>query len=205
MVNETMETRDPYNHPYMHKRVSWSAIVMGALVGLGLGFLLNLFGFAIGLSAFTQPEDGAATIAIGGCLGMLIGVIVTMTAAGYTAGYFGRYHCPHRNLGIVYGFCTWTLSLILAALIAGPVTQHAMNLSNTATQVTQQAGGAETIKPTGDQGAQGNQGTQNQVAQAMTQPGTWAWGMFLIFVMFFIGALFSCLGAIWGMSCKRND
>jgi len=93
--------------------------------------------------------------------------------------------------------------LILAALIAGPLTQHAMNISKAATEVTQQAGVAETRTPAAAD--QGNEATQNQAAPALTQPSTWSWGIFLIFVMFFLGALSSSLGAIWGMSCKRDD
>lgn len=69
----------------------WTAVIAGALVGLGIGFLLNLFGAAIGLSAYKMNQS-EAVLAIGGVIGLLIGVIVAMGASGFVAGYLGRFH-----------------------------------------------------------------------------------------------------------------
>ncbi len=48
------------------KRISWSAILIGAIVAVGLGFLLNMFCLAIGLSAFTLDDQGKTVVAVGG-------------------------------------------------------------------------------------------------------------------------------------------
>ena len=76
-------SQHPTYHSCLYKRMSWTAIFVGALIGTGLGFLLHLFGIAIGLSAFSLTPDGATAVAIGGIVGMLIGVIASMLAAGY--------------------------------------------------------------------------------------------------------------------------
>ena len=45
-----------------HSHICWSAIFAGAFVGVGLGFLLHLFGSAIGLSAYSSNSTGAQAI-----------------------------------------------------------------------------------------------------------------------------------------------
>ncbi|MBA2650910.1 MAG: hypothetical protein H0U73_01370, partial [Tatlockia sp.] len=53
-LRDTTIARDSYTWP----KISWSAIFSGALIGLGLGFLLQLFGIAIGLSAYHSTSAG---------------------------------------------------------------------------------------------------------------------------------------------------
>src|SRR5687767_10657531 len=72
------------------KAISWTAILAGALVGMGLTFLLNTFSIGIGLSLVRTTEDGLTSLAIGGFIGLLIGAIVSMFAAGFTAGCLGK-------------------------------------------------------------------------------------------------------------------
>jgi len=48
MLNEpTIRKEIHHDCTHTYKRISWTAIFIGALVGLGLGFLLNLFGFKL--------------------------------------------------------------------------------------------------------------------------------------------------------------
>ena len=79
-----MATQVQNDHQHDHhcnKRISWSAILTGALVGVGLSFLLNLFGVAIGLSAFSMGDHGPASLAIGGLLGLIASTIIAMYCA----------------------------------------------------------------------------------------------------------------------------
>lgn len=57
MITEN-KVLDKSTHDYQNyeKRVSWSAIIAGAFVGLGISFLLYVFGAAIGLSSFTATQ-----------------------------------------------------------------------------------------------------------------------------------------------------
>ncbi|MGQ3888715.1 hypothetical protein ACQUW5_06735 [Legionella sp. CNM-1927-20] len=189
------------------RRISWSAVFVGALVGVGLGFLLNLFGLAIGLTAFSVNNDtGATAVAIGGLIGILIGIIASMVAAGYTAGYLGRYYCPKKNIGVIYGFTTWTLALLLSAIVTAHVGNYAASYTNNMARTgvsarnDTMATAANTLTPTTTQA-----GTNNRTTTVTASPESLAASAFIVFVLFFLGALACCFGAVWGMSCKRDD
>ena len=202
--NEAINVSHCCNHHHF-KRISWTAIVIGAIVGVGLGFLLNLFGTAIGLSAFTLSNDGAIVLAVGGLIGIIIGIIASMLAAGYAAGYFGRLYCPQRNLGIVYGFTTWSVALLLSAVVGAQVSAYVTSYSNTISHsvfvaVTDKTHSSPevSLKTAAEDGHQ-------KIIEMTVSHSSLAWSAFSVFALFFIGALASCVGACWGMSCKRED
>lgn len=221
MDNDNIHPHHEHCTTYHRRRVSWSAIFAGALVGAGLGALLHLYGLAIGLHAFTAPADGtASTIAIGGLLGMLIGVIASMFVAGYTAGYLGRQYCPMKNLGILYGFITWSAALILTALIAHHVTNYATSyrnaISNSELVVDNDSAAAANTLPANKTPAATDKTTvsksqkpsDNAVATDVKPVATLdnlTITAYIVFGFFFIGALSCCIGACCGMSCKRDD
>src|SRR5436305_611289 len=101
MINKDANIQDTHGGT-LFKSICWTAIFVGALVAVGLGFLLNLFSMAIGLSAVSN-SNGTMAVAIGGFIGLIIGVIVAMVVSGYVAGFLGRLHSQKRNLGILYG------------------------------------------------------------------------------------------------------
>ncbi|KTD22872.1 Uncharacterised protein [Legionella lansingensis] len=185
------------------KRISWSAIFIGALVGVGLSFLLNLFGVAIGLSAYSV-NNGSTTLAVGGLIGIIIGIIAAMLVAGYAAGYLGRGYCPQRNLGILYGFATWTVALLLSAVVTAHFSQYVQGYTRAVTNTVvvpdnSVSTPSVTVEPKSE-----DETTQSQVNVKVT-PEQLTWASFIIFVLFFIGAFATCVGACWGMSCKRID
>ena len=194
--------------PHLFKRISWTAIFVGALVGIGLSFLLNLFGMAIGLSAFTLSTDGAIVLAVGGLVGIIIGIIASMLAAGYAAGYLGRLHCPQRNLGIVYGFTTWSVALIFTAVIGAQISSYITSYSNAISHsvlVTSQDKTHPSTTLTVKTTPSSTVNADKKTIKVTASPNSLAWGALSVFAIFFIGAFASCLGACWGMSCKRED
>ncbi|KTC85058.1 hypothetical protein [Legionella brunensis] len=191
-------------HPHSFKRISWTAIFVGALTGVGLGFLLNLFGIAIGLSLFTLNPEGSAVLAIGGLLGLLIGIIASMVVAGYAAGYLGRLYCPKRNLGIIYGFTTWVVALVLTALIAGHTSQYVSTYTNNLTQTAVTSATQEKTNFQETSPKKTVTSDQNSIAINVS-PNNLAWAAFIVFVLFFIGAVSTCVGACWGMNCSSDD
>ncbi|WP_051555261.1 hypothetical protein [Legionella fairfieldensis] len=207
MKNNTIT--ETCHSPY-HSRVSWSAVFSGAFVGLGLGFLLHLFGMAISLSAYNAPSAGAATtIAVGGLLGLLIGTIASMGAAGFVAGYLGRFFHHSHCGGVLYGFLTWTMALLLAAIFAIPLAQHTSAYSKTlAPKVVVSDSMPQKIDVTTEK----NTSPSTTVSDKTDQPvvvkvssDTLTGSSWIIFTLFFIGALSSCIGACLGMKCKRNE
>ena len=192
---------DNQNHCHTTKRISWSAVLTGALIGVGLSFLLNLFGVAIGLSAFSMSEHGVETLAVGGLLGFIVSTIVAMFFAGYTAGYIGRLYVPKHNMGMIYGFTTWTVAVILSAVltshIGSYIDTYSTSVSRNTIVLTQAP--AVTNKP-----ATENQQKITAVIQKEISSGI-AIGAFVVFALFFLGAFSSCLGAHFGMSCKSKE
>jgi hypothetical protein len=206
MINETVAIHEAHCTIHAFKRISWTAIFVGALVGVGLGFLLNLFGIAIGLSVVTMNKEGAAALAIGGLIGALIAVIASMVVAGYAAGYLGRQHCPKRNLGIIYGFITWSLALLLSAAVMTQVSQYVSSYAHML------AGPTVMISPNASGGSvltvetpRSSVNKNQHVASAVAVPGSLAYGAFILFALFFIGAVSTCVGACWGMTCQKED
>jgi hypothetical protein len=184
-----------------HSHFSWSAIFAGAIIGVGLGFLLHLFGIAIGLSAYSASSSGAQAIAIGGVLGILIGVIVSMAAAGYVAGYLGRFKQCYCHGGIIYGFVTWSMALLLSALLVIPLTHYtSMYKYSLASSIVTKAAGSSDATPTPGEPQVVSKGADTDV----TTPSDLAWGGWLMFLLFFIGAISCCVGACWGLVCRKD-
>lgn len=187
------------------QRISWSAIVAGALVGVGLSFLLNLFGVAIGLSAFSMNDQGVASLAIGGLLGLLISTIIAMYFAGLVSGSLGKLFVPKRNMGIIYGFTTWSVVLVLSAVLTAHVGSYVDSYSTSVTQnsvVVMQ----DKTAPGASHAADASDAKQKIIALTPQQAsGGMAIGAFIIFALFFVGALASCIGAHHGMSCRSEE
>ncbi|MBX9704027.1 MAG: hypothetical protein K2X39_07720 [Silvanigrellaceae bacterium] len=187
--------------------ISWSAIFIGAFVGVGLGFLLNLFGLAIGLSIFTTGKDGAMVIAIGGIVGILIGTIAAMITAGYAAGHLARVFCMNRHHGILYGFATWSLALFLTAIVAAPlshyIADYSQRISHSALSIPKNQTDNIEVLATNSNSTVAIEEKADSV-QVKVAPASIATGAFIVFALFFIGAISSCIGACWGMGCCKE-
>lgn len=184
-----------------YKCVSWTAIIVGAIVGIGLSFLLNLFSVAIGLSVFSISTEGLVTLAVGGFIGLLIGGIISMFLSGFTAGYIARPYCSTRNLGLLYGFATWSLALILTVLLTSHVGQYISSysnfISNPATIIITTNESAPAVKASNS--------VQTIAVNAEKATNTFGIGAFIVFCLFFIGAISSCFGAACGISCRERE
>jgi hypothetical protein len=198
------------------KCLSWSAVIAGAVVAFVISFLLNLFGVAIGLSAFTNTQTGVQAIAIGGFVGLIIIAIVCMYVGGMVSGYLGRTYCDKRNLGALYGILAFGVALFFAILFASPMSHFVSNyndglygrsepakavianpMSDTSTVVSKS--GVNTNAPA--------MNSKNSTAAAATEENANDLGKaaFLTFILFAIGAFSACLGGHHGMTCKCRD
>lgn len=191
------------------KGISWSAVVAGTLVGIGLGFLLNLFNIAIGLSAFTVSKEGLETLAVGGFIGLLIGTIVSMFAAGWVSGFVARHCTFHKRKGVLYGFATWTLILLVTAAFASHLGDFldSYHFSITNTKGESMAAHANTNETQMSKNSPQRQADQNmhqeQTEKAVREVGV---SLFITFFLFFIGALSSCIGGYLGVChCKDEE
>lgn len=197
-------TLSQYHH-CRPKSFSWSAIFAGAFVGIGLTFLLNLFCVSIGLSIVKTSTEGVTALAVGSFIGLLISIIVAMFAAGMTAGYLARPFCFKRNLGILYGFIAWCLALILGVILATHMTRYVTSYTeyvNNRPAVVSVVNNdvSPAVSVAAKTKAKTNQ--SDVTVNAQKAVNNLGYSAFVVFVLFFVGALSSCFGGHCGMLCK---
>lgn len=193
-----------HNHGNMSgnfNRISWTAVIIGGLVGLGLSFLLNLFSVSIGLSLVSTTQEGIATLAIGGFIGLLIGAIISMFMAGFTAGYLGQPYCVKRNLGVLYGFSAWCVGLVLMVVLTSHITHYVAAYSDFIVHPTVVEVVNNNVSPV----ALSASGSADVVVNAQKTTNNLGITSLLIFILFFVGAVASCFGGHFGMVCKEGQ
>jgi hypothetical protein len=211
MVTETEHRRFCFS-----KSISWTAVIAGTLIALGLNFLLSLFGFAIGLSAFSTTKEGLVSLAIGGFIGFIIIAFVSMFVAGWAAGYIGRQHYVYnpglpynRNYGMIYGFMTWSLSLIVMIVLAGEVNNFVTNYQYRITHPTsvlfESPNNPDASVAMGDRtraGANATRGQGTVVVDEEKAAHILGLSLFSMFVIFLVGAVASAIGGIFGFKLR---
>lgn len=106
-------------HP-QHTLVSWPAVIVGAVVAVAVGAMLNLLGVALGASAF-NPYDfdggdvGEFTAAAG--MWMAFANAIALFVGGAVATRAAKYDDHHK--GALHGLAVWALAFLLAITIAG--------------------------------------------------------------------------------------
>ncbi|NDW06106.1 hypothetical protein [Jiella pacifica] len=90
-------------------RVSWGAILAGAILALMIQFMLGLFGLGVGLSSPTGTASGI--VSVGGLWAVFV-VLVGVFAGAFAAGRFAG--VPSRIDGALHGVVTWAVTALLA-------------------------------------------------------------------------------------------
>jgi ElaB/YqjD/DUF883 family membrane-anchored ribosome-binding protein len=96
------------------KRMSWGAVLAGAVVALSVQLLLSLLGLGIGL-ATVDPAVGdtpsAASFGIATGVFYAIVTLVSLFAGGWVAGRLAG--MPVRTDGLLHGVVTWAVAMLL--------------------------------------------------------------------------------------------
>lgn len=108
-------------------RISWGAILAGALTAFSIAFLLNLLGWGIGLTSInpftdTQPFQGlgVATL-IWWITSNLVALFVGGLVAARTAGL------PSSADGGIHGFLSWGVYLIVSVFVFASIAGNAIS------------------------------------------------------------------------------
>jgi hypothetical protein len=127
MVNEgiEMDGLHTYAEPLAGLRVSWGAVLAGALTCVGVALLLWSLALAITLTATSgSPEslrNDFMVLWITGMATTLIGAVVGGGLGGYLPGN------PRRLIGGVHGFLAWAVAFVAVSATEGVALGHMMD------------------------------------------------------------------------------
>lgn len=104
--------------PAAIRRISWGAILAGAVVALVLQLLFNLFGVAAGLGAIDPATEEApfSGLGLGTGIWLVVSSIIALFVGGWTAGRFAG--LPRRVDGLLHGFVTWAVTTFVIVYLA---------------------------------------------------------------------------------------
>lgn len=193
------------NHVCAFKCISWSAIIIGTLFAIGFEFLINLFGFGIGLAAYSS-NAGTTTLEMGGFIAAVLSVMIPLFFAGFISGYIGRLSCVNERLGLIYGFTTWCLALVVSILLVSSaakfVTVQYETFTNPTSIVTSLTNTSSSSENTVSK-AHENAGMQKNTTMTQEESKSAAKSLLMLFLLFFVGALSSSYGGYVGMRSRE--
>lgn len=178
------------------KPISWTAILAGALVGVGVNFLLNLLALGLAMACFSVALSGKTEFSFFGFMWFWFSAILAMFTTGWVAGILTPPLLPHRAWGILYGFLAWALLLIITVIIITNMIQFtafhgnftsnlvAVKLTNNAPMLTETVSGKVANAPLS---INLELGKKVIVLNA-----------FLTFLLFCTGGIASCIGGYLG-------
>ena len=105
--------------PALLRRVSWGAVIAGAIVAIAVGALLSVLGIAVGATTIDTLERStpdASTLGLAGGIWATFASLFAMGIGGYVAARLSGTN-SNRD-GILHGLTVWALALILGTAIA---------------------------------------------------------------------------------------
>lgn len=144
-------------------RISWPAILAGAVMALAVQILLAMLGTGIGLSTLDPLAAGdsptAGAFGIGAAVWWGVSSLVALFAGGWVASRLSG--MLHRTEGALHGLLTWAVALLVTVYLvssaAGALVRGAAGVLGTAASVTATAGAAVAPKIADAAGDQLNQ------------------------------------------------
>jgi hypothetical protein len=154
-------------------RLSWGAVLAGALVALIIELTLNLLGVAIGATSLNpRSGDGSASaqsVGTGAVVWIALSTIVALLVGGWIAARFAG--IPDRLDGLLHGLIVWALvtlvSMLLLTSTIGRILSGVTTLLMQGVQLAGQAAGG-VIRGAGNVASGVAQGAGN-VVQGMAQ------------------------------------
>ncbi len=134
--------------------VSWTPIVIGALVATALSSIMLAFAVSVGLgvsSAAPTWRDASASLALLSGLYLIIQAVISFGVGGYIAGRARTGiistldpEATERRDGL-HGLAAWALAVVLGVVLAALVGSAALTRSNTATAMSARVSAAEPL------------------------------------------------------------
>ncbi|WP_241667142.1 hypothetical protein [Muricoccus nepalensis] len=147
----------PEGAPSLPSRVSWGAVIAGAVVALTVGLMLNSLGAGIGattVDAAARDTPSASSFGIGAAIWVLVSNLIGLAAGGYVAARLSG--TSDNTDGTLHGLAVWGTTFLISAvllgnLVSGIASTAASGASSLVSSVASGAGSA--VSAVGQQAA----------------------------------------------------
>lgn len=123
----------PEGGPVLRHRISWGAILAGALVAIVIGTTLNILGAGIGLTtvdAQAHDSPAASTMGIAGAVWLLFANLLGLAIGGYVAARLSG--TSDRGDATLHGAAVWATAYLVSAVLLGSLVSGAANTAGSA-------------------------------------------------------------------------
>ncbi|WP_372622596.1 hypothetical protein [Falsiroseomonas sp.] len=111
----------PEGEPALPPRISWGAVLSGAVVAVTVGAMLNVLGLAIGATSMEPAQPGASpTASLLGMLGgiwLLVANLIGLAMGGWVAARLSG--TSDGTDGGLHGLSVWAVAFLLSAVLLG--------------------------------------------------------------------------------------
>jgi hypothetical protein len=162
----------PEGAPSLPSRVSWGAVIAGAVVALTIGLMLNSLGAGVGATSVDATARGtpsASSFGIGAGLWFLVSNLIGLAVGGYVAARLSG--TSDNTDGTLHGLAVWGTTFLISAvllgnLVSGIASTAASGASSLVGSVASGAGSA--VSAVGQQAAnRTDTGTLQNAAQGL--------------------------------------
>ena len=147
----------PEGAPSLPSRVSWGAVIAGAVVALATGLMLNSLGAGVGattVDAVARGTPSASSLGIGAAIWLLLSNLIGLALGSYVAARLSG--TSDNTDGTLHGLAVWGTTFLISAVLLGNLVS---GIASTATT------GASSLLGGAAQGA-------GSAASAVSQQGT---------------------------------
>ena len=112
----------PEGAPSLPPRISWGAVIAGAVVAVIVGLMLNVLGIAVGASAVDATSGdtpSATTFGVVSGVWLLVANLIGLAVGGYVAARFSG--TADDTDGILHGLSVWGIGYLISAVLLGNI------------------------------------------------------------------------------------
>ncbi len=112
----------PEGAPALPPRISWGAVIAGAIVAVIVGLMLNVLGIAVGASAVDATSGdtpSGTTFGIVSGIWLLVANLIGLAVGGYIAARFSG--TADDTDGVLHGLSVWGVGYLISAVLLGNI------------------------------------------------------------------------------------
>ncbi len=118
----------PEGAPSLPSRVSWGAILAGAVIAVMIGLMLNILGAAVGATAVDAVQGdtpSASTFGIGAGIWLLVANLIGLAVGGYAAARLSG--TADKTDAALHGVGVWAIGFLVSAVLLGNLASSAVS------------------------------------------------------------------------------